>query len=214
MDSGRKPEKILITGASGLLGRSLVEKFSNEGYFVFAHYYKSERKPGENRKWIYGDFSSITSIREFLSDNSSYLNECKYLINNYGPIIYKDSKDLSSDDLMDVFFSNVITVKEITDFLLKNTKLKYVMNIGFETLGEAKIYKKILSYAMGKNSLQLLTLSYGNLYPEIRFNMYSPVSLAGAEIVAKNNKLIEPEAAAAKIFDIMAGEKVPVERRF
>ena len=82
------------------------------------------------------------------------------------------------------------------------------MNIGFETLGEVKPYKKILSYVMGKNSLQLLTLSYEHLYPETGFNIYSPVSIAGAKVKAENDRIIEPETAASEIFAIMAGGKV------
>lgn len=208
MGKNRTSGKILITGASGLLGRSLVKKFSKEGFFVLAHYFKNKGETGESCKWIYGDFSSLTCIRKFLSENTADFKNCKYLINNYGPITCRDSGDLASDDLMSDFFSNVITVKEITDYLLKISKLRSVLNIGFETLGEVKPYKKILSYAMGKNSLQLLTLSYGHLYPETGFSMYSPLSMVGAEVIAKNKRLIEPEAAAAEIFDIMTGTKV------
>ncbi|MCI0470934.1 MAG: SDR family oxidoreductase [Candidatus Aminicenantes bacterium] len=196
-------EKILITGASGLLGRALVEIFLENDFFVYGQYHSD--KPGEktNCEWLPADFSTLPGIRVFLNDNVSRFAGCRYLINNYGPITYKDSSLLKSEDYYFDFFHNVISAVEITDFFIENTALEAVVNIGFEFAGVIKPYKKILSYAAAKNSLLLITRSYAENYGHIRFNMVCPGTLEGAAVEPAGGKRTSPAKAAQEIYETL-----------
>ena len=197
-------KQVFITGASGLLGKALVRRFLKHGFFVFAQYHKNlpEDKvfQTENCQWLRADFSAPAGIRDFLVENSLRFKRCRYLINNYGPITYKNTADLTTDDFFSDFFHNVITAFEIMDFFVKHTDLESVVNIGFEDLGKVKPYKKILTYAAAKNALQLLTESFAAEYDAVRFNMVSPTTLTGAKVKSQKGKHVSPESVAGKVY--------------
>ncbi len=195
-----KLKTVLVTGASGLLGRGLVNRFLEGGYFVFAHYYKNKGPESENCKWIYGDFSSIKTISGFLRKNKKYLNECEVLINNYGPITFENTSMLESSDLLSDFHGNVITAKEIIDRMIKSGSLKTVVNIGFEGVGVVKPYSKILSYAIAKAGLQIMTLSYDKEYSEIKFSMVSPPSIEGGDFGIQSGSYTSADNVAEEVF--------------
>jgi len=195
--------KVLITGASGLLGRSLVKKFTYGGWFVFAHYNKNKGAGSDVCEWLPGDFSTIEKTRKFIEKNKKNLKQCTALINNYGPITYKSTADITSSDLNSDLHGNLIVASEITSYLLRSGKLQSVVNIGFEGVGEIRPYKKILPYAIAKAGLQLLTISYESEFPEINFSMVSPSSLTGGEYGKASGEYAEPESIAEEIFKIV-----------
>ncbi len=196
----KKPKSVFITGASGLLGRSLVDRFLAGGYFVFAHYKKNKGPESKKCKWLYGDFSSIESINRFLQKNGKYLKGCEVLINNYGPITFKDTVMLKSSDFLSDFHGNIITVKEITDRMIKSGKVKTVVNIGFDGVGTVKPYNKILSYAIAKSGLQLLTLSYEREFESIKFFLVSPEAILGGDYGTQSGSYVSPDDVADEIF--------------
>ncbi|MCK4888559.1 MAG: SDR family NAD(P)-dependent oxidoreductase [Candidatus Aminicenantes bacterium] len=195
--------KVFITGASGLLGRSLVEKFTNGGWFVFAHYNRNKGAGSDICEWLPGDFSTIEKTRNFLDCNKDKLKECTALINNYGPITYKSTADITSSDLISDLHGNLIVPNEITSYLLKSGNLHSVVNIGFEGVGEIRPYKKILPYAIAKAGLRLLTLSNESEFPDINFSMVSPSSLTGGEYGKVSGEYTEPDSIAEEIFKIV-----------
>jgi NAD(P)-dependent dehydrogenase (short-subunit alcohol dehydrogenase family) len=201
-------EKILITGASGLLGRALVRLFLEKGYYVVGQYHKNKPAQPGDCEWLRADFSTLPGIREFLEDNRSRFKDCKYLINNYGPIIYKDIFMLKAEDFNHDFFHNVITAVEITNFFLKNSALESVVNIGFEFAGVIKPYKKILPYAAAKNSLLLITRSFAENYNHVRFKMVCLPTLKGAAVKLKKGKEVSPLQAAQEIYETLTNEKI------
>jgi NAD(P)-dependent dehydrogenase (short-subunit alcohol dehydrogenase family) len=196
-------KKIFITGASGLLGRVLVKTFLKADFIVLAQYHKKKPDIKKNCKWLQADFSDKESIKAFLEKNQPDFADCQYLINNYGPITYKNIPDLRSEDFDHDFFHNVITAIEITKFFLVHSKLQSVVNIGFENLGKIMPYKNILSYAIAKNALLLITKSFARYYKNICFNMISPVSIEGARTRLKNGKVVSPQTIASHIYDII-----------
>ena len=193
--------KVLITGASGLLGRSLVKKFIDGGWFVFAHYNKNKGAGSDVCEWLSGDFSTIENTREFIESNKDKLNKCTALINNYGPITYKSTADITSSDLISDLHGNLIVANEITSYLLRSGNLKSVVNIGFEGVGEIRPYKKILPYAIAKSGLQLLTVSNEREFPDINFSIISPPSLTGGEYGKISGEYAEPDKIAEEIFE-------------
>jgi len=200
MNKSGEKKSVLITGASGLLGKSIVKKFLKEGFQVFGHYYSRKPEEIEGCEWLYGDFSTLKGLRTFGEDYRELLNGCNFLVNNYGPITYKDTENITSEDLIHDFHHNVIVSKEITDLLIGTGKLISVVNVGFEHAGISKAYKKVLPYAIAKNALLLLTLSYREVYPEISFEMVFPGSISGGEYISGSGIIQGKEMVSDQIF--------------
>ncbi len=81
-----------------------------------------------------------------------------------------------------------------------------MVNIGFEGVGTVKAYKKILSYGMAKNSLQLLTRSFAQQYKSLRFKMVSPPPIAGAAVQFPGKKGVAAEVVAKEIYEALTKE--------
>ncbi|MCP4149597.1 MAG: SDR family oxidoreductase, partial [bacterium] len=175
-------KSVLITGASGLLGRALVDRFLNGGFFVYGQYFSHRPDDALNCVWIQADFSSMEGIRNFLVENSLRFKNCCCLVNNYGPITHKNIALLSADDFYYDFHHNVITSFEITVFFLHHARLNAVINIGFEGVGEITPYKKILTYAAAKNTVQLMTESFNSKHPHIKLPIAAPPPLKASKI--------------------------------
>jgi NAD(P)-dependent dehydrogenase (short-subunit alcohol dehydrogenase family) len=200
--------KVLITGASGLLGRALVNRFTSEKWFVFAHYFSNKGEDGTFCRWLYGDFRTMEGISGFLKKNCIELKGCTSLVNNYGPITYKNASELTPDEVLSDFHANLIVAKVITDQLLADCDLMSVVNIGYEGAGSVRPYRKILSYAMAKSALLLLTRSYEKEFPDTGFQMVSPPSLTGGQYGAGNGPFVTPGSVADQVFEaVMSGGK-------
>lgn len=193
----------MITGASGLLGRQLVKIFIERGFLTLGHYYKNQPDYSPECLWLQGDFSSLGAIREFLTRYRKELENTDYLINNYGPITYKKFKKLTGEDIIKDFSSNILPAFEITRYFLAGSALKMVVNILFEGAHIIKGYKNILSYAMAKNSMMMLTKSFSLAYPETIFKDVCPPSLKGAAVKGKSKSDISPEEFASEVFNLI-----------
>ncbi len=194
-------ENILITGATGLLGRALVDLFLEKGFYVLAQYHSRQPEERKNCDWLRADFSTLEGINAFLDENRRRFKDCRYLVNNYGPITYKEISDLQVQDFIFDFHHNVITAFVISDFFIKNACLKSVVNLGFEFAGEIKPYRKILSYASAKNALLLITASLDQRYPNIRFHVVCPQTLQGAAVKLEMGKTVSPAQVARRVYE-------------
>ncbi|MCP4216425.1 MAG: SDR family oxidoreductase [bacterium] len=197
-------KSILVTGASGLLGKALVRMLVEKNFFVFAQYHSELPEPIDNCEWLQADFSTLNEIRDFLIINSLKFKRCQYLINNYGPIVHKSISDLNAEDFILDFHHNVITAFEIMDFFLKYTQVRGIVNVGFEDVGKLRPYKKILTYAAAKNSLQLITESFKAHYKQVDFFMSAPTTLEGAEVIkSRKEKPSDPLKVAEEIVSLL-----------
>lgn len=199
--------KVFITGVSGLLGQSLAEIFLENDFFVYGQYFRHQPGKRKNAKWLMGDLSGLEKIRCFLEQNQSDLNTCEFLINNYGPITVKNISDLTAEDYCHDYFHNVSSAIEITRFFIHRARLRSVINIGFENVGKQMAYSKVLPYAIAKNALLLITKSMAENYPDIRFNLVSPVSMTGAAKVLKKNSPVPPRKVAEEILKIIKSSR-------
>ncbi len=199
---------VFITGASGLLGSEVVKQLSEDGVFVLGQYYKNRPSNLQNCKWINGNFKTLKSVRQFLQENNDEIAKCNYFINCYGPITYKNIKDLKPEHFKVEFFSNVLIPIEIISFFLKlkEIRLKSVLNIGFELSGKFIPVKNVLPYIMAKNALLQYSISLADAYKEINFNMVSPKSLEGAKFPSKKGNTISPYIAARSIIKTLFGK--------
>lgn len=208
------PEVILITGASGLLGRALVTTFAGEGFLVLAHYHLHPGKEADNVQWLAGDFSTVESTVDFLKEHEKKISQCRYLINNYGPITVRSTVDVTGEDLLADFLQQVVPAVEISHFLIAHAPLQMVLNIGFEYSGEIRAYQKILGYAMAKNALLLLTRSWAVAYPNVCFNLFSPPSMEKAAVLPSQARTVAPKLVADRIFRIMSRRRSGFHYRY
>jgi NAD(P)-dependent dehydrogenase (short-subunit alcohol dehydrogenase family) len=207
-------DTILITGASGLLGRALVAKFSQEGFLVLAQYHKHPSPDSESVEWLAGDFSNSQSVQAFLRLHQKKLAACQYLINNFGPITERPTVDVTGRDLRVDFELQLAPALDISRFLILQGCLRSVLNIGFEFSGKNRVYQQILGYALAKNALLLLTRSLAAAFPAVRFNLFSPPSLEGAAVLPKGTFPVAPHLVAARIFRIMKQQRSGVNYHY
>jgi 3-oxoacyl-[acyl-carrier protein] reductase len=200
-------DTILITGASGLLGRALVERFAGEGFRVLAHYHRHKGEARENVRWLAGDFASEKGIAAFLKRHAALLAGCGHVIHNYGPIAQNDTTAVSGADLLAAFRAHLPPALDITRFLLARAPLRSVLFIAFEETGRLRPYRKILAYAMAKNSLLLLSRSLAAAHAGVCFNVFSPPSLAGAALLPPRARPVAPQRVAAKVFQAVLARR-------
>ena len=192
-------EKILITGASGLLGKELVRVFSNEGFSVLGHYYSQKPQTRGKCKWLRGDFSSISSIQLFIDENLNELRSCHFLINNFGPITFKNFSQLEPQDFLSDFHKNILPAFMLSRCLLEKNHVKSIGFIAFKGAGEIKGYKDILPYAMAKTSLIMLKESFALAYPGVIYRVYFTPGLTGAKIKDPRSERNSPQKMAQTI---------------
>jgi NAD(P)-dependent dehydrogenase (short-subunit alcohol dehydrogenase family) len=208
------PETILITGASGLLGRALVGKFSQEGFRVLAQYHKHPASDSAAVKWLAGDFANGQKVAEFLHGHRKELAACRYLINNFGPIRERPTAEMTGSDVRADFELQVVPALDISRFLILHGCVHSVLNIGFEFSGKNRVYRKILGYAIAKNALLELTRSLADAFPSVCFNLFSPPGLEGAAVLPKGSRPVAPCAVAERIFRIMKQRRSGIHYRY
>jgi len=189
------------------LGKELIRESIAKNFSVLAQYHTKKIDEFIDCKWIQADFSSLEGIRRFLNVNRSHFQNCQYLINNYGPITSKDLDVLNGEDLLGDFHHNLITAFEITNFFINQTALKSVVTIGFGGVGQTLAYKKVLPYAIAKNSMLLLNTSWVQKYRQVRFNMVSPEGIAGAEIKSPKHIEVDPGDIAQTVLNLLLGNE-------
>ncbi|GEM_PF-546312 len=192
-------ETVLITGASGLLGRALVDEFAAAGFRVLAQH---RRRPGREREavsWLAGDFSGAAGTQAFLKRHARLLMECRRVVHAYGPVCEKATAALTSSDLLAAFQAQLGPALDITRFLLARAPLRSALFIAFEDTGRRRAYARVLAYALAKNALPLLALSLAAAHPGVAFNVFSPPTLAGASLRHPSVAPVDAGQVAARV---------------
>ena len=121
--------KILITGGSSGLGKSVLEKLqdSNEIHFTYNNSKNEAKELTKRFKNTYSykcDFTVEKELEEFISKIEKI--EFDILINNYysGKFLDKHFIKSNSSEYIDAFKNNILPVIEITKTLLKTFKRK------------------------------------------------------------------------------------------
>lgn len=95
-------KKVLITGASGAIGRAIAEYFVEKGYKVFAGYCKNKPKI-DGAESIFIDVTDKNSIKDALK----YMGGVDVLVNNAGISEQKLFTDIEEEDWDRIFSVNI-----------------------------------------------------------------------------------------------------------
>ena len=153
-------KNILITGCSSGLGLALTNYYLSENFTVYGI---NRTKPNiKNKNFIHKSFdlSNISEIKTQLSDFIKDIKEIDTVFLNAGMLgKIKILKDLSIDELNEVYSLNVYANKEILDILM-NIKVKNIIVI---SSGASKNgYKGWGAYSLSKAGVNMLVNLYSN----------------------------------------------------
>jgi NAD(P)-dependent dehydrogenase (short-subunit alcohol dehydrogenase family) len=196
-------KRAMISGVSGLLGRALVEAATGRGLGVTGQYHRRRPRSRRHCIWLHGDFTTPESTASFLEDHGAELSRCHFFIHGYGPITHKDTAEVTAADFRRDFSQNLESAVALSRFFIARAVIESVIYLGFESCGRDRAYRDVLTYAVAKNGLLLLTRSYARRFPDIRFNMVSPPTLTGARISRKGVTALSPEAAADTVLEVL-----------
>ena len=208
-------ETVLITGASGLLGRALVARFADEGFQVLAHYHLHPGKDDDQRAVAGRRFFHDRRHRRFFVEKREHAQPVPLPDQQLRPDHPAPHHRASTGrDLLADFQQQVVPAVDISHFLIARAPLQMVLTIGFEYSGEIRSYQRILGYAMAKNALLLLTRSWAAAYPGVCFNLFSPPTLEKAEFLPRQAQTVAPELVADRIFRILSRRRSGFHYRY
>jgi len=165
-------KSVLITGATGDLGRAIAEKFLKEDFFVFAHgsseksdFSFCEQNPEKTKKCI-ADFFDIPAIERMFSE----IPTLDVLVNNAG-IVFRE-KEISPERFEKVLRINTIAPYFCAEFARKKS-VTSIVNIG--SLRGFLESTTTPDYSASKAALHNLTASLARKYaPDVRVNAIAP----------------------------------------
>ena len=159
-------KKILITGATGFIGKNLLEYFLKKNFFIFATLRKSKKniefakKHKVNKKFKSIIFANIYDLRKQLSNY-----KIDYIVHAATHYVKKHKPS----DVNKIIESNILFPTIITD-LLCNKKIKKFINFGtvWQHYNNKKDYAYNL-YASSKQAFNNVLNYYKNRFSETKF---------------------------------------------
>jgi len=201
---------VLLTGASGLLGRQVLAALQNKDIKILAQYHCNRGSANESVTWLAADLSTPEGIASFIANQSALLGRVTHLVNCYGPIECRDTLELSGAEILAAFNANLMPAVELTRFLLPLGRLQCLLSMGFEGAGQIRSYRRVLAYALAKNALLLHHQSLAAARPDLRVYFLSPVNLAGAECPRPGGAEIPPEKLAEEIAGLLFSDQLSI----
>ena len=218
-------KNIIITGTSSGIGLELVKIYSKRGYKVI-----SLSRSDLPAKGLVGvehmnfDISNKDSLVNLVNLVKNKYKKIDILINNAGKLINKSFKDLSKDDLYDIYDVNVFGVISLIQCLLpffkKDSHVVNISSIGGIS-GSSK-FPGLTAYSSSKGALNILTEVLAEEFKESgpKFNS---LSLGSVNTPMLNKAFpgykaqVNPNEMASFIFDfannsskVFNGKVIPV----
>ena len=218
-------KNIIITGTSSGIGLELVKIYSKNGYKVI-----SLSRSDLPAKGLVGvehmnfDISKKGSLVNLVNLVKNKYKKIDILINNAGKLINKSFKDLSKDDLYDIYDVNVFGVISLIQCLLpffkKDSHIVNISSIGGIS-GSSK-FPGLTAYSSSKGALNILTEVLAEEFKESgpKFNS---LSLGSVNTPMLNKAFpgykaqVNPNEMASFIFDfannsskVFNGKVIPV----
>lgn len=210
-------KKILVTGATGFIGRHVVEELLRKGYYVIATSANKEKAACKNwfSKVIYKpfDFSTFDSNVNYLE----YFNQPDLLIHLAwkGLPNYKNDFHIKENLPNDIQFLKNLLDNGVKDITVTGTCLEYGMKQG--CLSEDMISEPTIPYSIAKDEIRKFLEKYTlknhvNLKWIRLFYIYGKGQNINSLFSQLENAVLKKE----KVFNMSAGEQVrdylPVER--
>lgn len=180
-------KNIIITGTSRGIGFELVQLFSKQGYNVLA--LSRNEKPIQSLK-----LTNVTSLSFDLSDSKAYKKVEQFiktnwqkvdvLINNAGTLLNKPFSELSMNDFVTVYKTNVFGVAELTRIVLP---------------------------FMNKGSHVVTISSMGGVQGSMKFPGLAAYSSSKAAVITLTELLAEEYKASGISFNVLALGAVQTE---
>lgn len=201
-------KRVLITGVSKNIGKSICKRFVDEGYEVFGTY-KSFFDEDEKRETFLNEFKNVRLFKVDLSnciDVSNFIKEMKkyrfdVIINNAGTLnmtddnmVLNEFSDFDIDSFVDLIYCNFISVAriciELKDCIKSNGNIVIISSESGSNGAFASI-----SYNASKAALINLTKSLSNnfaYYNKTRVNCVSPgwVETQNGKMNTNSNNLL------------------------
>jgi len=178
----------LVTGGAKGLGAEISMALAKEGFSVLVHYRKSWkeanqvaevcRSHGVCSEIIQGDFSSITSLNEFIQRCHKQFPSIENVINNVGNYLIKKATETALEEWESIFQTNLHAPFALSTCFLNSIRANQgsIINIGVVGLSSARAEVQRTAYMVAKMSLWMLTKSLARelAHEGIRVNMVSP----------------------------------------
>ncbi|MGB5919896.1 SDR family NAD(P)-dependent oxidoreductase [Arcobacter sp.] len=183
-------KKVLVTGATGSIGESIVKEYAKNGYFVYIHYNSNKEKAekilaeiNQNGELISFNMQDKNSIREALENL-----DVEVLVNNAG--IIKDNLFffMNDDEWEDVINTNLTGLFYVTKVISKNmmmSKRGSIVNVASisgisgnsgqanysASKGGVIAFTKTLSIELGRYNIRVNALAPGIIESEMIENI-------------------------------------------
>jgi len=218
-------KNIIITGTSSGIGLELVKIYSKSGYKVISLSRSDLPAKGlVGVEHINFDISKKESLVNLINLVKNKYKKIDILINNAGKLINKSFKDLSKDDLYDIYDVNVFGVisliQSLLPFFKKDSHVVNISSIGGIS-GSSK-FPGLTAYSSSKGALNILTEVLAEEFKESgpKFNS---LSLGSVNTPMLNKAFpgykaqVDPNEMASFIFDfannsskVFNGKVIPV----
>jgi NAD(P)-dependent dehydrogenase (short-subunit alcohol dehydrogenase family) len=156
---------ILITGASGLIGRAFVDRFLDLGFTVCAHVNTGSIPAQEKLHVIAADLSVVGSGRSLVQEAIARAGKLDYVINNAANQAILDPAAASRTEIELMMRINVDAPKEIIDESAKSG-VRVVLNISSVEALNPRAGHEI--YGASKAALDVLTRSASRAHAPMR----------------------------------------------
>lgn len=189
---GRNKPFVLITGADGGIGSSLVKGFHSEGYRVIATDIKVPSAPIVCEAFIQVDLEELAEdniiyANNFFGEVDQILNGSPLfaLINNAAIQILKPAIELTAND-----WRHTLNVNTVAPFLLMQALLPKLESAGGSVVNISSIHAKLskpnfVAYSTSKAALSNLTRGMGvELGRKVRINAIAPAAVGTAMLKA------------------------------
>ena len=178
-------KKVLITGASKRIGKSIALNLAKHGYDIAIHYNKSktsavnlveELNSLKVRSSIFKlDLMKIDKIEEWFDEINKVFGTVNVLINNASVFEYDSLKSSSLSSLNKHLDINLKAPFLLSKFFVKNLKSQKGNIINILDQRVLNISPYFISYTISKSALHTLTKSLAlSLAPKIRVNAVAP----------------------------------------
>ena len=153
-------KNIIITGTSSGIGLELVKIYSKNGFRVISLSRSDLPVLGLDRvEHINFDISEKESLDKLISLVENKYKRIDVLINNAGKLINKSFKDLSKDDLYNIYdvkvFGVISLIQSLLPFFKKDSHVVNISSIGGIS-GSSK-FPGLTAYSSSKGALNILT---------------------------------------------------------